>query len=109
MVQSQQPTPSLLSQLPNTAVCLVCTIVPLLWLSGRFDSLANGSGAELLLICIRANAGNQRRARMQEKERDGGRDGERQDSSAARKANSGSARHHVQVLNPALCESGTDF
>lgn len=76
MVQSKQPTPSLLSQLPNTAVCLVCTIVPLLWLSGRFASLANGSGAELPLICIRANAGNQRRARMQEKERDGGREGE---------------------------------
>lgn len=51
MVQSQQPTPSPLSQLPNTAVCLVCTIVPLLWLSGRFASLANGSGAELPLTC----------------------------------------------------------
>lgn len=59
MVQSQQPAsllppltpPRLRCQLPNIAVCLVCTIVPLLWLSGRFASLASGSGAELPLTC----------------------------------------------------------
>lgn len=43
--------PQLRCQLPNIAVCLACTIVPLLWLSGRFASLANGSGAVLLPTC----------------------------------------------------------
>lgn len=91
MVQSQQPTPSPLSQLPNTAVCLVCTIVPLLWLSGRFASLANGSGAELPLTCrwfaygqtleIREEPA---RGRRRERETQGERAAERERRRAAR-------------------------
>lgn len=89
--------PQLRCQLPNIAVCLVCTIVPLLWLSGRFASPANGSGASLLPTChwfayremqeIRERA--RRKCHMEGKQK------------RCKAPCSGS--------HPALCESGTDF
>lgn len=82
--QNNSP-PQLWYQLPNIAVCLVCTIVPLLWLSGRFASLANSSGTMLLLTC------HWFAYREMQEIRDW-------KESSTWKANRGNARQHVQVL-----------
>lgn len=117
MVQSQQPTPSPLSQLPNTTVCLVCTIVPPLWLSGRFASLANGSGVGLPLTCrwfaygqtleIREEPACRRR---RERGREKGREMERGKTVVRHGRQTAAARGTMFRFSfQPFCESGTDF